>query len=120
MTAFVVADPPEVFNAWWDAQVAPASQPTGEQEARGQLAFVFHCGACHSVRGTEAGGTVAPELTHLMTRKTIAAGTLDNTPANLAGWISNPQAIKPGTNMPAPGLSGPEVADVTAYLETLR
>ena len=72
------------------------------------------------MRGTEAGGTVAPELTHLMTRQTIAAGTLDNTPPNLAGWIANPQAIKPGTNMPAPGLSGQEVTDITAYLETLR
>ncbi len=120
MTAFVVADPPEMFKAWWDAQIAPAVAPTTDEGARGQAAFVFHCGACHTVRGTEAGGTVAPELTHLMARKTIAAGTLDNTPPNLAGWISNPQAIKPGAAMPAPGLSGQEVTDITAYLETLR
>ena len=78
------------------------------------------CAACHTVRGTEAGGAVAPELTHLMARQTIAAGTLDNPPSNLAGWISNPQALKPGTTMPVPGLSGREVTDITAYLETLR
>jgi cytochrome c oxidase subunit 2 len=120
MTAFVIADPPDVFKAWWDAQIQPAAEPTTEQETRGRVAVEFHCGACHTVRGTEAGGTVAPDLTHLMTRHTIAAGTLDNTPTNLGGWIANPQAIKPGTRMPAPGLSGPEVTDVLAYLETLR
>lgn len=120
MTAFVVADPPDMFQAWWDAQVAPAPEPATDEETRGRAAVEFHCGACHTVRGTKAGGTVAPDLTHLMTRHTIAAGTLDNTPANLAGWIANPQAIKPGTRMPAPGLSGPEVTDVVAYLKTLR
>jgi cytochrome c oxidase subunit 2 len=120
MTAFVVVEPPDLFKGWWDAQIQPAFGPATDIEKRGETSFVFHCGACHAVRGTEAGGTVAPELTHLMTRKTLAAGTLDNTAANLAGWISNPQAIKPGTNMPAPGLSGQEVTDITAYLETLR
>ncbi|HEX4507565.1 MAG TPA: cytochrome c oxidase subunit II [Alphaproteobacteria bacterium] len=120
MTAFVVADPPDAFKNWWDAQITSASAPTSDDGMRGQGAFVFHCGACHTVRGTEAGGTTGPELTHLMTRQTIAAGTLDNTPSNLAGWISNPQALKPGTTMPAPGLSGREVTDITAYLETLR
>jgi cytochrome c oxidase subunit 2 len=120
MNAFVVAQSPDAFEAWWAAQRMPASAPSTEQETRGEVGFVFHCGACHTVRGTDAGGTVAPDLTHLMSRKTIAAGTLDNTLPNLAGWIANPQAIKPGTRMPAPGLSGREVSDIAAYLETLQ
>jgi cytochrome c oxidase subunit 2 len=87
---------------------------------RGQQLLVFRCGACHTVRGTDAGGTVAPDLTHLMSRRTIASATLANSKANLSGWVGNPQAIKPGTHMPIIGLSGPELADVRSYLLTLR
>jgi cytochrome c oxidase subunit 2 len=72
------------------------------------------------VRGTEAGGTVAPDLTHLMSRTTIAAGTLPNTVAGLSGWIANPQAIKPGNRMPVLYLSGPELEDVRTFLKSLK
>ena len=82
--------------------------------------FIYHCGACHTVRGTEAGGTVAPDLTHLMSRSIIAGGVVANTTGNLAGWIANPQSIKPGTLMPNLYLSGQEITNVTAYLETLQ
>ena len=72
------------------------------------------------MRGTEAGGTVAPDLTHLMSRSTLAAGTIPNTIGNLSGWIADPQAVKPGTNMPNLNLSGPELQDVRTFLETLK
>jgi cytochrome c oxidase subunit 2 len=82
--------------------------------------FFERCGACHTVRGTEAGGAVGPDLTHLMSRTTIAAGTLPNTVANLSGWIENPQALKPGAKMPATYVPPAQLAQLRAYLETLR
>jgi cytochrome c oxidase subunit 2 len=65
-------------------------------------------------------GILGPDLSHLMTRSTIAAGLLANTPGNLASWIANPESVKPGTRMPAQILSGPELAAVTSYLNTLH
>ena len=67
-----------------------------------------------------AGGSVAPDLTHLMSRTTLAAGTLPNTPGALAGWIADPQGQKPGTKMPNLYLSGQELTAVTTYLQTLK
>ena len=75
---------------------------------------------CHTVRGTLAGGRTAPDLTHFATRSTIAAGTAPNTRGYLAGWIADPQHLKPGTRMPSTGLSGVDLQAVLAYLETLR
>ncbi len=63
---------------------------------------------------------MAPDLTHLMSRSTIAAGTLPNNPGNLSGWIANPQAIKPGTRMPTLYLSGPDLQDIRTFLATLN
>ena len=120
MALFVIAEPRAVFNAWWDAQLQPAPAATSPAVEKGELSFVYHCGACHSVRGTEAGGTVAPDLTHLMSRSTIAAGMLPNTPAYLSGWIANPHDIKPGTRMPDLYLSGPELQDIRTFLAMLN
>ena len=75
---------------------------------------------CHSIAGTPSGSRVGPDLTHLAGRRTLAAGTLPNTRANLAGWITDPQAFKPGAKMPATALSAPELRALLAYLETLR
>jgi cytochrome c oxidase subunit 2 len=72
------------------------------------------------VRGAGAGGVLGPDLTHLMTRGTLAAGLLPNTPGNLAAWIANPQTLKPGSRMPAPQLSPAELQSVIGYLETLH
>ena len=79
-----------------------------------------YCAACHAVRGTDAGGIFGPDLTHLMTRRTLAAGLLPNTTANLEAWISNPQSLKPGTRMPAPAVSPAQLQAVVAYLQTLN
>ena len=64
--------------------------------------------------------TTAPDLTHIASRSTLGAGTLPNTVGHLAGWIADPQSIKPGNRMPPPGLSGSELQAVLAYLETLK
>jgi cytochrome c oxidase subunit 2 len=75
---------------------------------------------CHTIRGTKAGSHVGPDLTHLASRSTIAAGTLPNSIGNLAGWILNAQSIKPGCRMPPNQISGPDLQDLLAYLETLK
>lgn len=116
----VIGVPPEQFVAWWSAQLqgvapAPSLPPTD-----GQNAFIAKCGICHTVRGTRAGGSLGPDLTHVMSRKTIAAGTLPNTPGQLAGWIADPQHIKPGNFMPQLDLSGPELIAIRGYVETLK
>lgn len=114
MALRVIADTPQDFKSWWSHQLQSAKANKGEGD------FVAHCGGCHTVRGTDAGGIMGPDLSHLMTRKTIAAGLLPNTPGNLSGWIANPQTIKPGALMPDLMLSGPELASIRNYLETLK
>jgi cytochrome c oxidase subunit 2 len=116
----VIADPPAAFEAWRQAQVQPAAEAASPDAAQGEQVFVDRCGACHTVRGTQAGGGLGPDLTHLMSRSTLASATIANTPAGLAGWIANPQGVKPGTLMPTIYLSGPELSSVRTYLETLR
>jgi cytochrome c oxidase subunit 2 len=121
----VVADSPTRFRAWWDHQLADAAPATAADTSAGEALFVEKCGACHTVRGAvaegaNAGGQVAPDLTHLMSRRWIAAGAAPNTPAGLTAWIANPQSIKPGTLMPTLYLSGPQLTQLRAYLETLR
>ncbi|HEX4110894.1 MAG TPA: cytochrome c oxidase subunit II [Stellaceae bacterium] len=120
MGFYVVAQSPDEFDAWWDAQLKPAATAGSPASERGAMLFTYRCGACHTVRGTEAGGAVAPDLTHLMSRATIAAGTLPNNVGSLSGWIANPQAIKPGTLMPIVPLSGPELNDIGFFLLTLK
>jgi cytochrome c oxidase subunit 2 len=115
MAAFVTADPPAEFEAWRANQLRAA----GVVASPGEQLFVQRCGACHTVRGGQAGGVAGPDLTHLMSRQTLAAGTVRNTRDGLSGWISNPQALKPGARMPAAGLSGPELGQLVTYLETL-
>ncbi len=119
MGLYIYADTPDDFAKWMAAQAAPASPPA-PSVAEGEMRFRARCGACHTVRGTLAGGIVGPDLTHLMSRSTIAAGTLTNTVANLSGWIANPQNIKPESLMPNLDLSGPELASIRDYLLTLK
>jgi cytochrome c oxidase subunit II len=120
MKMLLIAQPPTDFQGWWDRQLQLASTPAAPTAELGQRQFVVHCGSCHAVRGTDAGGAFGPDLSHLMTRKTIAAGTLPNTTGNLMGWVSDPQSIKPGCLMPPPALGGPELSNIRAYLQTLN
>jgi cytochrome c oxidase subunit II len=116
----VVAQSQADFDHWAASQRQPAATPNSEAAARGLSLVEYRCGLCHRVRGTAAGAVSAPDLTHLMSRRTLAAGTLLNNPGNLAGWIENPQDLKPGNLMPSQQLSGKELTDALAYLETLQ
>jgi len=121
MAAYVVADSAAAFRAWLAAQQTSV-EPAVTDETRRGAADVLQgtCAGCHTIRGTSARGGVGPDLTHLASRATIGAGALANTRGNLAGWIANAQAIKPGSQMPAMRLTPRELHDVVAYLETLR
>jgi cytochrome c oxidase subunit 2 len=119
MSFLVVAQSESEFQAWWDQQLQPASAASPElTDAENE--FILRCGVCHSVRGTRAGGRLGPDLSHLMTRHSIAANTLPNTTAYLSGWIANPQRIKPGNLMPTLDISGPQLESIRKFLESLR
>jgi cytochrome c oxidase subunit II len=121
MAFTVVAEPSDDFERWLMAQRRPAPPPSTPDAQRGlQIVERGPCAMCHSVMGTSAGGRTAPDLTHVATRSTIAAGTAPNTRGYLAGWIADPQHLKPGAKMPATGLSADELQAVLTYLETLR
>jgi cytochrome c oxidase subunit 2 len=107
------------FDRWIQEQSQPAH--TDETVYAGQRIFeTTACINCHTVTGTPARGRFGPDLTHLMSRDTIASGAVPNTPANLRLWIRNPAALKPGCRMPAMDLGDQEIGAVAAYLETLR
>ena len=116
----VVAQSREDYDLWREAQMQAAPDPSTQPQVRGLNLVEYRCGLCHQVRGTRAGAVSAPDLTHLMSRRLLAAGTIPNTPGNLAGWIQNPQALKPNSLMPNQYLSGEQLSDVLAYLETLK
>ncbi len=120
MALKVVAQPPAQFRAWLSNMARPASSGSAQVQAGRQLFMSEQCASCHQIRGTSATATVGPDLTHLATRSTLAAGMIPNDPAHLAAWITNPQAIKPGDRMPDLGLSRREVQEIVAYLESLR
>jgi cytochrome c oxidase subunit II len=107
------------FDRWIQEQRQPAI--VGDAVSQGQRVFeTTACINCHTVAGTVANGRFGPDLTHLMSRDTIAAGAAKNTPENLRQWILNPAAMKPGSLMPAMQLSNQDLDALTAYLETLR
>lgn len=120
MAFYVVAESPEDFERWRRQQLQPAPEPANPQQARGMSVVEYRCGLCHRVRGTKAGALTAPDLTHLMSRRTLAAGTLENNPGVLAAWIQRSEEMKPGTLMPNQGLTSEQLADTLAYLETLK
>ena len=98
----IVAEPLDKFQAWLEQQRKPSVNSTDATVLRGREVFLTQaCVLCHTIRGTDAGSKVGPDLTHLATRRMIAAATLSNAPGSLAGWISDPQRLKPGTRRPA-------------------
>jgi cytochrome c oxidase subunit II len=107
------------FEHWIQEQRQAATVSNTVSE--GQRVFeTTACIDCHTVTGTVANGHFGPDLTHLMSRDTIAAGAATNTPENMRIWIRNPDAIKPGSLMPAMQLNDRDLDALTAYLETLR
>jgi cytochrome c oxidase subunit 2 len=120
MAFYVIAEPRSKFEAWRAAQQTSAPAPETTKLQDGLTHFVDRCSKCHSVRGTKAKGAKGPDLTHVMSRSTIAAGMLDNNLGNLSGWIANPQGLKAGALMPDIAMSGPEFQSVLSYVETLK
>ena len=121
MALDVTVESPQAFAAWYAAQQQPAPEPTDPRAKAGHDWFMSHaCANCHSIAGTPAGGVTAPDLTHVASRQTIAAGTLPMSRGNLRGWIANPQGVKPGAHMPAVGMTADELDAVASYLETLK
>ena len=115
----VSVDSPEAFNAW--IQVQKQSVNRDDKEVTGRHVFeTTACVNCHAVGGTNATGRFGPDLTHLMSRSTIAAGAAENTSENLRLWIQNPDAIKPGSLMPAMKLADADLDALVRYLETLH
>jgi cytochrome c oxidase subunit 2 len=118
----VVVETPAQFRTWLLNQAAPAAEPSDALARRGQQAFVDGgCGACHTVRGTSAAGVLGPDLTHVASRRRLAAATLDNAAGPLIAWVHDAQGLKPGSLMPSmPVSSGEESRALAAYLGSLQ
>jgi cytochrome c oxidase subunit 2 len=121
MGFFVIAEEQAAFDEWVGSQRQGATAASGAEEMSGQQAFMSkQCAACHAIRGTSANGTTGPDLTHVGSRKYIAAGLLETTRGSLAAWIADPQTLKPGNNMPMVPLSPEELRAISAYLASLK
>jgi cytochrome c oxidase subunit 2 len=121
MAFFIVAEPRANFERWLTSQQSPASTPSDSLAQAGERVFLGGtCAMCHSISGTGAASHYGPDLTHLASRRTIAAGSLPNTVGNLAGWILDPQSIKPGAKMPPNQLEPQALQALLAYLGTLK
>jgi cytochrome c oxidase subunit 2 len=121
MALAVTVQSPADFAAWLDAQRAPAAPAVSMSAMRGkQVVESGSCALCHAIAGSSANGHSGPDLTHVASRPTLAAGALPNDRAHLLAWLADPQANKPGTKMPDPRLTPAEVTDVAEYLEGLR
>jgi len=121
MAFVVVAEPRDEFDSWLATQAKPARPPPNAALENGQQVFLGSgCVYCHTIAGTNASGKIGPDLTHLASRSYIGAGAAANSPGELAGWILDPQHVKPGNRMPGTDLTGPELQDLLEYLESLR
>jgi cytochrome c oxidase subunit II len=121
MALKVFADPPDRFRSWLAAESQPRSAPSTPQGRQGEQVFLSHaCSSCHAIRGTDADGTVGPDLTHLASRTTLAAVTIPNRIGYLGAWVADPQHVKPGNRMPAVPLGGGQLQHLLVFLESLR
>jgi cytochrome c oxidase subunit 2 len=115
----VVVDSASDFETWLANERKPAVEHSDVRAGRSTF-LGQSCVNCHRVRGTPARGDYAPDLTHLMSRKTLASGMVENNPETLRRWLADPQQVKPGCLMPAFGLSDRDYGDIVRYLLTLR
>jgi cytochrome c oxidase subunit 2 len=121
MGLVVVAESPAKFDAWYASQLASPPEPSDSAARRGRDVFMNGgCVMCHAIGGTPAGSSVGPDLTHLASRRTLGAATIPNTRGHLAGWIVDPQGIKPGVKMPPNQLTPDDLNALLDYLQTLR
>lgn len=121
MALDATVESPAAFAAWYEAGLKPGAEPTTPQQVRGRDLFLnTACAGCHAVNGTDAGGQTGPDLTHLASRKMLAAGALPMSRDALTRWLHDPQAIKPGNHMPVVDMAPTDQAAVVAYLESLK
>lgn len=122
MALEIVAMSADDFGAWLAAQSMPATEPTTPEAERGKVLFLAAgCGGCHTVRGTQASGTIGPDLTHIGSRRSVGVDTLPVTQASLARFIVDGQHVKPGNRMPPFRIFGDgELGALTTYLASLR
>jgi cytochrome c oxidase subunit 2 len=121
MGIVAVVESPEDFAKWQEAQRKSAPEPASASQRHGRDVFLTaSCVMCHAIGGTTAGSHVGPPLTHFASRETLAAGAFPNNRGYLAGWILDPQALKPGVRMPQNLLSADDLQALLDYLETLR
>jgi cytochrome c oxidase subunit 2 len=120
MVLYVVAHPTDEFRKWTEQRQPADTAPQDPVLSRGHDVFQSSgCAACHAVRGTAAAGKAGPDLTHFGSRRTVA-GVVPNNRGNLAGWIADPHAIKPGVKMPRTYLHADDLLALTSYLESLQ
>jgi cytochrome c oxidase subunit 2 len=121
MRLVVVAQPWEEYEAWRTAAIRPAPEPVFENQKRGRDVFLASsCVLCHTIAGTPAGGRIGPNLTHVASRKLLASNSIPNMPGHLAGWIIDPQRVKPGVRMPQNNLASEDLRALLEYLEMLK
>ena len=121
MALWIVAEPRARYDAWAAQQREPAKAPGDSVAARGKEVFlVTSCAMCHAIEGTEAGSHAGPDLTHVGSRRTLAAGSLPNTREALAAWITDAQSFKPGARMPANALHPDDLNALVTYLQGLK
>ena len=121
MALLVIAEAPADFQKWVDAQRTPAPDPSDDAQRHGRDVFEKGtCAMCHAIKGTSANATRGPDLTHVASRRTLAAGMIPNTREHRAAWVGNAPAIKPGTNMPPQPLPAGDFDALLAYLGTLQ
>jgi cytochrome c oxidase subunit 2 len=119
MAMAIYADPPQRFRAWLRDESKPLA--ASAQQSAGFQAFTQNdCGSCHTLRGTSARGNIGPDLTHLMTRKTLGALTIPNRRNYLGAWVLDPQQFKPGNKMPALNIPGRQFTQLMTFLRTLE
>jgi cytochrome c oxidase subunit 2 len=122
MSFYAVVMERDAFDAWLARQAAPASAPSDPIAARGAALFLENgCGACHTVRGTEADGTIGPDLTHVGGRVSVGGGILRNDIDGFERWLRRTEHVKPGVFMPSFGmLPDADLRAIAAYLDALR
>jgi cytochrome c oxidase subunit II len=121
MRLIVIAEPPEKFEQWLQQQRASAVEPAASSQERGREVFLGNsCVMCHTIQGTGASATIGPDLTHLGSRQKIGGASFPNNRGHLAGWILNPQQLKPGAQMPTQNLSPEQLQSLLDYLESLK
>lgn len=117
----VVVESPDAFAAWRQHQLQPSVAPPDPQTQEGQRIFMSSaCNMCHAISGTDAYASVGPDLSHVASRRMLAAGALPNTREALRSWLENPQRLKPGNHMPVVQLNDRELDALVAYIGSLR